>query len=230
LLCCLVAVATSASAAEERRTSATCTDYNALDQNQKISVAYGSLEGVQAAFDKEPVDILVPPSDPEHSLWWVLPTGLEKNLFTGLAKRLDAHCQSARNRQASLLDAFLFIAHQKEGWPSLGISIDKQRTDPWKKFLGGSVSCSAYSGSPQGTRQAIIYGYYLGTEAVRVSLKSAIDIGITWPSKLTPQDVRVEVDKVCQKDTGATVRDVLWLTTAELGVKGETGRPQPKEK
>jgi hypothetical protein len=132
--------------------------------------------------------------------------------------------------EPSLLEAFLFIAHQKDGWPSLGISNDKKRTDAWKKFLGGSVSCSGYSGSPQGTRQAIIYGYYLGTEAVRVSLKGSIDIGVTWPSRLSPQDVRVEVDKVCQKDTDATVRDVLWLTTAELGVKGKAGRPQPREK
>jgi len=189
-------------------------------------MAYGYLEGVQASLDKNPVDILVPPSDPRHPMWWVLPTGLENNPFTGLAKTLATYCRVTQNRKKPLLDGFLSVAHQKEGWPSLGISYDKRKTDPWKKFLGGSVSCSAYGGSPQDTKQAIIYGYYLGTEAVRVALKSSTDIGIIWPSKLNPEAVRAEVDKVCQK--GGTVRDVLWLTTAELGVKGGVQRPKGK--
>jgi hypothetical protein len=218
VLCSLLAVTASASGAEERR-AATCTDYIALDQNQKMSVAYGYLEGVQAAFDKEPVDFLVPPSDPRHPMWWVLPADLGQEIFTGLAKRLEAHCRSAGSKQAPILEAFLSIAHQREGSPSFGISNDKKRTDPWKKFMGGSVSCSAYGQSSQGTRQAIVYGYYLGTEAVRVSRKSSVNIGLAWPPKLTPQDVRMEVDKLCHKDSPASVREVLWVKTVELGVK-----------
>jgi hypothetical protein len=234
LLCASVLWATTTVAdAEERQTTATCTDYSALDQNQKTEVAYGYLEGVQAALDKLPFDILVPPSDPTHPLWWVLPAGLGENLFAGLAEQLDAHCRPAQNKHETILGAFLSIAHQKEGEPSLGISFDKKKTDPWKKFLGGSVSCSAYSASPQGARNAIIYGYYLGTEAVtRVTSPRRSTTGrssnlIAWPSKSTPQGVRVEVDKACQRGNNkATLRDVLWVTTVELVAK-EGGPPQP---
>lgn len=214
--------------AKERSASVTCADYSALTEDQKVSVAYGYLEGVQAALDKDPVDVLVPPSDSEHPMWWVLPTGLGENPFTALAEGLAAHCQSAANRNKPILDAFLSIAYQREGSPSLGISLDKQKTDPWKRFLGASVSCSAYSASPQGTRQAIIYGYHAGTEALRVGLKSSVDTGIAWPSKLSVEAVRDEVDKRCQK--GGALRDVLWLTTVELGVKPEVGGPPPKRK
>ena len=210
------------SRAEERSASMTCADYSALTQVQKVSVAYGYLEGVQAALDKNPVDILVPPSDPGHPMWWVLPAGLEKNPYTLLPERLAAHCQSADNRNKPILDAFLAIAIQKEGSPTLGISFDRQKTDPWKKFLGkGSVSCAAYSDSPQATRQAIIHGYYLGTEALKVGLKSSVDIGIVWPSKLSVEAVRGGIDKRCQKSVGESLRDVLWVTTAELAVQTE---------
>lgn len=200
----------------------TCNSYGALAQNQKISLAYGYLEGVQAALDKEVTDILVPPSDSKHPMWWVLPIGLAENPFSGLAQRVDQHCQSAKNQHEGLLEVFLSIAYQKSGWPALGISFDKKKTDPWKRFLGqkeSSVSCSAYNASPVETRQAIINGYYLGTEAIRVALKSSVDTGIVWPSKLSPHAVRLEVDKGCQKDKAATLRDVLWVGTAELGIQ-----------
>ena len=185
-------------------------------------MAYGYFEGVQAALEKEVTDILVPPSDPKHPMWWVLPTELGKNPFIGLAQKLEQHCRSEKNQQKRLLDAFLSIAHQKSGWPALGISFDKAKTDPWKSILGGkesSVSCSAYNASPVDTRQAIIHGYYLGTEALKVALKSSVDSGIVWPSKLSPQAVRMEVDKGCQEEKGESVRVVLWVATVELGVK-----------
>lgn len=199
-----------------------CNNYSDLAESQKVSLAYGYLEGVQAALDKEVTDILVPPSDAKHPMWWVLPTGLGQNPFTGLAQKLTQHCQSGKNRKKRLLDAFLSIAHQKSGWPALGISFDNEKTDPWKNILGGkesSVSCSAYNVSPVETRQAIIYGYYLGTEALRVALKRSVDVGIVCPSKLSPQAVRVEVDKGCQEEKEESLRVVLWVTTVELGVK-----------
>ena len=90
------------------------------------------------------------------------------------------------------------------------------------------MSCSAYSESPEGTRHAIVYGYYLGTEALKVALKSSVDVGITWPSKMSVPEVRSEVDKGCRKDAGASLRDTLWVTTVELGVKGDKS-PQPKK-
>ena len=200
----------------------TCNNYGGLAESQKISLTYGYLEGLQASLDKDAADILVPPSDPEHPMWWVLPMELGKNPAVGLAHKLEQHCQSGKNQQKRLLDAFLSVAYQKSGQPAFGISIDKKKTDPWKSFLGGkesSVSCSAYNASPVETRQAIIYGYYLGTQALKVALKESADIGIAWPSKLSPQAVRIEVDKHCQKPKPASLRDVLWPTTVELAVK-----------
>ncbi len=200
----------------------TCGDYGGFAESQKVGLAYAYLEGVQAALDKDVADILVPPTDARHAMWWVLPAGLGENPAKGLAAKLDSHCRSPANRREGLLAAFLSMSHRKDGWPALGISTDKRKTDPWKSILGGkdsSVSCSAYTASREETRQAIIYGYYLGTEALKVRLKSSVDVGIVWPSKMSAQAVRVEVDQRCQKEKGATLRDVLWLTTAELGVK-----------
>lgn len=60
---------------------------------------------------------------------------------------------------------------------------------------------------------------------------TAKDDGITgmiWPTKLTPEVVRMEVDKACQKGDEATVREVLWVTTVELGAKDQAGRPPSK--
>lgn len=81
------------------------------------------------------------------------------------------------------------------------------------------MSCSAYNASPVETRQAIICGYYLGTEALKITLKSSVDIGIVWPSKLSPQAVRMEVDKGCQKEATASLRDTLFVLTGELGIR-----------
>lgn len=201
----------------------TCNNYRGLAESQKVSLAYGYLEGVQAALDKEVTDILVPPSDPEHPMWWVLPVGLGNNVVTGLEKKLDAHCQSEENQQKMLLDAFLSIAYKKGGRPALGISFDTKKTDPWRNILGGkesSLGCSVYSASPVETRHAVIYGYYIGTQALKVSLHSrSVEYDISWPSKVSPQAVREHVDQRCQKEEGASLRDVLWVATVELGVK-----------
>ncbi len=202
----------------------TCNNYTGVAENQKMSLAYGYLEGVQATLDKDVDDILVPPSDPKHPMWWVLPTGLGKNPVSGLAQKLEQHCRSEKNLKKRLLDAFLSIAYQKSGSPALGISFDTAKTDQWKNILAGkesSLSCSAYSARPVETRQALIYGYYLGTEALKIALKLSVDYGIAWPSKLGPQAVRMEADKECQKDKEETLRDVLWLVTTELGIKNK---------
>jgi len=199
-----------------------CGDYSSFAESQKVSLAYGYLEGVQAALDKDVADILVPPADARHAMWWVLPKGLGEKPAKGLAEKLDSHCRLPANRREGLLAALLSLSYRKDGWPALGISTDKQKTDSWKSILGGkesSVSCSAYTASREETRQAIIDGYYLGTVALKVRLKSSVDVGIVWPSHMSAQAVRVEVDQRCQKETKATLRDVLWLTTAELGVK-----------
>ena len=200
----------------------TCGAFTALSKDDQSQLAYGYLEGVHAALEKEVTDILVPPSDPKHPMWWVLPLGLGKSPAIGLAHKLEQHCQSGKNQEQRLLDAFVSIAYQKSGWPALGISSDRKKTDPWRSILGGketSVSCSAYNASPMETRHAIIYGYYLGTEALKIALKSSVDAGIIWPSKLSPQAVRIEVDKGCQKEATASLRDTLFVLTAELGIR-----------
>ena len=46
----------------------TCLDYVSFAEGRRISLAYGYLEGVQAALDKEIADILAPPSDPRHPM------------------------------------------------------------------------------------------------------------------------------------------------------------------
>jgi hypothetical protein len=47
---------------------------------------------------------------------------------------------------------------------------------------------------------------------------------------MNPQTMRVQVDKGCLESNGATVREVLWVTAVELGVKGKAAGPQGKGK
>jgi len=197
-----------------------CSDYKNLDQAQRAYVAYGYLEGVQGALDKEGTDILVPPSDPRHPIWWVLPSGLPDKPFIGLAEKVDGYCQVPSNQRETLLRAFLSQSVHNEGWPWLGASTFKKESASWKNFLGGketSLSCPDYLANPELTRQAIVYGYYLGTEALRVRLGRSASTPTVWPpSPLGPQDVRVDVDRRCQQDKGGTVRVILSQSTAEL--------------
>ena len=212
----------------------TCMDFSGLQDSQKMELAYGYLEGVQAVLEKDAGDIIVPPSDARHPMWWVLPAGLGQNAFIGLAQKLDQYCKSEDKRHQKLLDAFLSLAYQKTGWPAFGISLDESKTDPWKKILAGeesSVSCSAYSASPEQTRQAIVDGYYLGTQGLKARFRAEKmlweDDETVWPSKSSPHTVRIEVDKGCEKgrekdrekDKAAKLRDVLWVTTVEMAVK-----------
>jgi len=201
----------------------TCADFIGLQDDQKAELAYGYFDGFQAELEKDEPDVLVPPSDARHPMWWVLPEELGQNPFTGLAQKLDLYCKSGDNGRRKLLDAFLSIAYKKDGFPDFGISFDTKKTDPWKKMFGGmdwSVSCSAYSASPEETRQAIVDGYYLGTQALKVRLKKGrIGFPIAWPSKSSPETVRIEVDKTCEKDKGAKLHDALWVATAEMAVK-----------
>ena len=163
----------------------------------------------------------MPPSDPKHPAWWVLPTGLSNNPSAVLAQKLRTICQPADKRGTHLLQAFLSMAYRKEGWPSLGISANKKQSDAWRKILGerDSVSCSAYLKSQEKTRQSLVDGYYLGTEGFKVALKSSVDPGIAWPSKLTSRTVRLEVDKRCQKEAGRASATSCGLRLPSLGLR-----------
>jgi len=205
----------------------TCADFIGFQGNQKLSFAYGYSEGVQAELEKGEPDILVPPSNTSHPMWWVLPEGLLQSSYpyVEFARKLDRHCRIVDNRRQNLLDAFLSIAYQKTGRPKFGISFDNSRTDPWKKILGGeesSVSCSAYSAGPEQTRQAIVDGYYLGTQALKVKLReSRGGFPTAWPPESSPKTVRIELDRNCAEDKnkGATLRDALYVVTVEMAVK-----------
>jgi hypothetical protein len=210
----LVLLASRASAQE-----VTCGDYAGLEQVQRTYLAYGYLEGVQAALDKERTDVLVPPSDPRHPIWWVLPGGLGEKPFLGLAERLDAHCRASENRRDSLLRAFLSISVQRQGSPWMGASTYKKEAEAWKNFLGGketSLSCSDYLTLPEGTRQAGVYGYYLGTEALRIRLGRSAGFEAVWPSRSSTQAVRLEADQRCQVDKTGTFRSAMSAATTEL--------------
>jgi hypothetical protein len=206
--------AASVSAQEVR-----CADYSSLDQPQQAYLAYGYLEGVQGALDKERTDVLVPPSDARHPIWWVLPSGLADKPFIGLAEKVEAYCRVPGNRSDTLLRAFLSQSVYQNGSPWLGASTVKKQSESWKNFLGGketSLSCPDYLANPELTRQAIVVGYYLGTEALRVRLGRSASTETVWPSRLGPQDVRPDVDRRCQQDSGGTVREMLSLSTTEL--------------
>ena len=134
-----------------------CSDYKSLDRAQRAYLAYGYLEGVQGALDKEGTDILVPPSDPRHPIWWVLPSGLPDKPFIGLAEKVDAYCRVPGNQRETLLRAFLSQSVHNEGRPWLGASTFKKESASWKNFLGGketSLSCPDYLANPELTRQA----------------------------------------------------------------------------
>jgi hypothetical protein len=200
----------------------TCGAYNRLSDGQKISLAYGYLAGIQAALDKEEPDVLVPTSNPKHPIWWVLPSELGDNVFLGIGQALSRYCRSSKQSEKGLVDAFLSIARNHDGNPSLGISFDKKKTDAFKRILGGqSVTCSGYVSSGEGTRQAIIDGYYVGTEALRIGLKRSFTTGLAWPSKASRRAVRLEVDKRCEQAKRANLNDILWVTTTEMAVKQE---------
>ena len=200
----------------------TCADFTGYQDAQKDELVYGYIEGVQAELEKDEVDVLVPPTDPRHPMWWVLPQEVAgKN---GLPQRLERYCKSGDHASDKLLDAFLTIAYQTTGQPQFGMSFDNKKTDPWKKIWGGdetSAGCAAYSASPEQDRQAIIDGYYLGTRALVVKLKEKRDAShwFVWPPKSSPQDVRIEVDKGCEKEKGAKLRDALFVATTEMAVK-----------
>jgi hypothetical protein len=200
----------------------TCADFTGYQDVLKNELAYGYVEGVQAELEKDEVDVLVPPTDRRHPMWWVLPEEVAGQ--NGLPQKLDQYCKREDHRSQKLLDAFLSIAYQNTGEPQFGISFDNKKTDPWKKILGGeesSISCAAYSASPEQERQAVIDGYYLGTQALVIKLKEKRDAShwFVWPPKSSPEDVRIEVDKSCEKDKEGKLRDALYVSTTEMAVK-----------
>jgi hypothetical protein len=169
-------------------TTATGHSFRLVTPRHPRELSFGYLEGARAALEKGSSDVLVPPTDPRHPMWWVLPEELGNNPYVGLSRKLSSYCEATENRQKNLIDAFLAIAFQKSGFPAVGISTDEKKTDPWNSFLGdSSVSSAAFTDSPDTTREAIVEGYHLGIRALGVSLRTTAAEELEWPSKDSAQ-------------------------------------------
>ena len=138
--------------------------------------AYGYLEGVQAALTKEIADVIVPPSDRDHPIWWALPTLPTGGVSVGSIKdKFNAACKA--QPASDLVKAALSMASRKGGWPKFGVWIDEKTgelskdRDKFKKFLVGEPgTCESYNTLSEPERQALVDGYFVGTEAYRVAI------------------------------------------------------------
>ncbi len=180
--------------------------------------------GVQAALDKGPDDVLVPPQDNNHPIWWVFPRGTIT--VKSLKENLVRACENKKDKD--ILEALLSMAARKDGSPAFGILIDKRTGKPtsddkYKKFLSESdLGCKAYSRLSEEKRQALIVGYFFGTEAYRVATKISADLLWTaWPLGTPPKTLRERVDQLCNNPTDADskFRDWLWLVTELMALK-----------
>lgn len=206
------------------------TSYN---DNARLSFSYGYLEGVEAALTKDIVDVLVPPTHRNHPVWWVIPEGVPSyKLFT---EKLISACQ--KQPGADLVQAALSIAQRQDGRPDVGMWIDKKTGElsskdheKWKRLWGeDAVPCKDYIESPLATREAIVSGYFVGTEAYRIAMKQpADDLWWAWPLGVEVKAIRSRLDESCRdpKEANGNIRSGLWMVTLELRVKNPKSSPR----
>jgi hypothetical protein len=198
----------------------TCGAYTALSARARAALATGYLEGVQAAVDKEPRDMLVPPEHQDHPIGWVLPGGGIS--AEHLEARLAAVCRSRAGEGKKLIDALLGLAARKDGLPRIGLPLSDGPAETWRAFLGKCrLRCSNYLATPDIERSHLIYGYFLGTTALRSVLRTPPEQALMiWPGA-DYREVNLRINAACKEDrfANSTIRDVLWLTTAEMGVE-----------
>ena len=225
ILFCLMSFAGASSVTGQTLSCATyLASYN---DNNKISFAYGYLEGVEAALTKDIVDVLVPPSHINHPLRWVTPEGI--NSYKSFAERLSSACTTQPS--TDLVQAALSIAQRHEGRPEVGAWIDKETgklstkdQEKWKRFMGDAIPCKVYIESPVATRDAIVSGYFVGTEAYRISMKQpADDLFPAWPLGVETKAIRSLLDKGCRdpREANGDIRAGLWMVTFELWKKAK---------
>jgi hypothetical protein len=199
---------------------ATCGVYNALSAKAKAALATGYLEGVQAAVDKEPRDMLAPPEHQDHPIWWVLPAG--EITAEHLEARLTAACRPRANEGKKLIDAFLGLAARKDGSPRIGLPLSDGPSETWRTFLEKCrLRCSNYLATQDIERSHLIYGYFLGTSVLKSTLDTPPEQSLMiWPDA-DYRDVATRINSACKEEryANSTIRDVLWLTTAEMGVE-----------
>lgn len=217
---CSMALSEPAYAGGATRVALSCAGYNAQGGKTRAALATGYLEGVQAAVDKEMRDMLVPPDHQDHPIWWVLPQG---ELTTDrLETSLAAFCKAKANEEKRLAEAFLDIAAKKEGSPRIGLPMSDGPSEAWRTVLGKSrLRCSNYLSAADTERAHLVYGYFLGARAMNSILKTPPESSLmVWPDA-DHREVNARVDAACKgtRYTNSTIRDVLWLTTAEMGVE-----------
>jgi hypothetical protein len=215
-----------AGVSESAENSLSCSMYIAsYNDSARVTFALGYLEGVQAALTKEVADIIVPPSDRDHPIWWVLPTG--GTTVDVLADRLSSTCRAQHD--SDLVKAALSMAYKRDGRPAFGILSDKETGKPgkehdkWKQFLReATTTCKTYNKSNVLARQALVSGYFVGTEAYRIAMKDPPVVPwMAWPLGIDPSTVRLKLDEDCAqpKNADSTIRDALWVMTAEMSVR-----------
>lgn len=202
------------------RTLASCVNYNAADAAARSALVAGYLEGVQAAIDKEARDMLVPPWHEDHPIWWALPEG--EVSAENLTRRLTAFCAADENRDRRLPEAFNRIAARSDGEPRVGIPFSDGTSDRWRRIIEGrGPACADYDTLRDGERASIVYGYFLGARAVNSILRTPPEQAImVWP-EAEHDEVKTRLDAACRETRylNSTLRDVLWVTTAEMGAE-----------
>jgi hypothetical protein len=198
----------------------TCGSYIRSTDMARAALATGYLEGVQAALDKEMRDMLVPPEDRDHPIWWVLPEG--EVSADNLESSLTAICKYSAGEEKKLADVLSGIAVRTDGSPRIGRPLDDGPSEAWRTVLGTSrLRCANYISTSELEQANLIYGYFLGTSAIKSVLKTPPELSlIVWPNA-DYRAVKTRIDVACleKRYANSTIRDVLWLMTAEMGVE-----------
>jgi hypothetical protein len=204
-----------------------CARYLRLPDNTRTTLATGYLEGVQAGLKNESRDMLVPPEDRDHPIWWVLPEG--EVASENLDSALTAFCKYTAGKETSLAEAFSNIAARKEGTPRTAPALSDGRSEMGRAILPASqLRCLNYLSTAESEKAHFVYGYSLGLKAITAALKTPLEQSLTVRPDSNYRGIRAKVDAAC-KDTrysDHSIRDVLTLVTAEMGIERSlaTGR------
>lgn len=216
----LIGIGTPAYAGSETGAPWTCGSYIRSTDKARAAFATGYLEGVQAALDKEMRDMLVPPEDRDHPIWWVLPEG--EVSADNLESSLTAFCKYRGGEEKKLADVLSGIAARTDGSPRIGLPLDDGPSEAWRSVLGTSrLRCANYLSTSEPEQANLIYGYFLGTSAIKSVLKTPPELSLTvWPNA-DYRAVKTRISVACREKryANSTIRDVLWLMTAEMGVE-----------
>ncbi len=217
-LIALLGVVCEISAGGRDSAAQSCASYLRLPDNTRTALTAGYLEGVQAGLKKESRDMLVPPEDRDHPIWWVLPEGEVSS--ENLDSALTAFCKYTAGKKTNLPEAFSSIALRKEGAPRTAPAPSDGLSELGRAILpANQLGCANYLSAAEYEKVHLIYGYSLGAKAITAALKTPREQSLTvWPDS-DYRGVRAKLDAAC-KDTrysDQSIRDVLFVVTAEMG-------------